>query len=122
MRILLLVLILSATTLAHHGSSDYHVDREITVSGTVKEWRWSNPHTWVYLTVKTPGATEEWDGEGPPLTWAAQRGWSSATLRAGEEVSLVMFPSKREARAGLIKRVRRANGDVLEVSRPWLAR
>jgi hypothetical protein len=122
LRLLLLVLLLGAPLSAHHGSSAYHVDREITITGIVKEWRWSDPHTWVYLTVKGSGGTEVWDGEGPPLTWAAQRGWSSATLKNGEGVSLVMYPSKREARAGLVKRIRRANGETLDVSRPWLDR
>ena len=121
MRSLLLVLLLSSPLAAHHGSADYDTDREVVVSGVVKEWRWTNPHTWVFLTA-TGSAAEVWDGEGPPLTWAAQRGWSAATLRAGESVSLVMYPSKRNARAGLVKRIRRANGDVLDVSRPWLDR
>jgi hypothetical protein len=118
---------------AHHGSADYDVAREITITGTVREWRWMQPHTWVVLSHlrqdpsgQTPrnggGVVEVWSGEGPPLTWAAQRGWSASTLRAGETVSLVMYPSRREARAGLVKRIRRLDGEVLEVSRPWLDR
>ena len=108
---------------AHHGSADYHVDREITVTGVVSEWRFTNPHTWIYVTAVTPdGTREQWDGEGPPLTWAVQRGWSSTTLRAGEEVSVVMYPSRRERRSGLVKRIERKNGETLPVSRPWLDR
>jgi hypothetical protein len=113
--------LLGGVAIAHHGSADYHVDREVTVTGIVKEWRWSNPHTWLYVTVRTSsGGTEEWDGEGPPLTWATQRGWSASTLRAGEEVSVVMYPSRRTRTAGLVKRIRRAGGEALVVSRPWL--
>jgi len=121
---ILLALVLFAVGLsAHHGSADYQTDRDITITGVVKEWRWTNPHTWVLLAVRnTAGGREEWQGEGPPLTWAAQRGWSSSTLRAGEEVSLVMYPSKRGERTGLVKRIRRAGGEVLDVSRPWLDR
>jgi hypothetical protein len=122
MRLIPLVfLTLTASIGAHHGSADYHVDREVTISGVVKEWRWTNPHTWVYLTATTAdGSVEEWDGEGPPLTWAVQRGWSETTLRTGEAVVLVMYPSRREPRAGLVKRIERRNGEVLSVSRPWL--
>jgi hypothetical protein len=106
---------------AHHGSADYHVDREVTVTGVVREWRWTNPHTWVFLDARAPGGTlQQWSGEGPPLPWAAQRGWSASTLRAGEEVSVVMYPGRREARSGLVKRIQRANGEILLVSRPWL--
>ena len=115
------VAVLAADVAAHHGSAEYHVDREVTVSGVVAEWRWTNPHTWVYLT-STDRATrgQKWSGEGPPLSWAQQRSWSNATLRTGEEVTLVMYPSRRDAHAGLVKRIRRANGEVLVVSRPWL--
>ena len=44
--LLVLIVALTASVSAHHGSADYHVDREVTVAGVVKEWRWSNPHTW----------------------------------------------------------------------------
>ena len=116
-----LALVCVASLHAHHGSADYHVDREVTVTGTVREWKFSNPHTWVYLTVTRPGGgVEEWDGEGPPLQWASARGWSSATLRIGEKVRLVMYPSRREPHSGLVKRIERDGGETLLVSRPWL--
>jgi hypothetical protein len=123
MRHAFIAVILFTTALsAHHGSADYHVDREVTVSGIVKEWRWTNPHTWIDVTVtKADGSVELWDGEGPPLTWAAQRGWSATTLRAGEQVSVVMYPSRRAARSGLVKRIERPRREPLLVSRPWLA-
>jgi hypothetical protein len=105
---------------AHHGAADYHTDREVVVSGTVKEFRWANPHVWVYLTVSKGSAMEEWNGEGPPLTWAQARGWSSATLKPGARVRLVMYPSRSDARGGLIKRIERDGADTLVVSRPWL--
>jgi hypothetical protein len=123
MRLLMLlgVVVLTAEVAAHHGSAEYHVDREVTVSGVIQEWRWTNPHTWVYLRAAgAPDRQATWSGEGPPLSWAQQRGWSKDTLRAGEEVTLVMYPSRQDARAGLVKRIRRANGELLVVSRPWL--
>lgn len=103
---------------AHHGSAAYHVDREVVVAGVVKEWRWSNPHTRILLTAADGRV---WDGEGPPLSWAQQRGWSGTTLRAGEAVSLVMYPSRTDAHAGLVRRIDRKTG-ALDVSRPWLER
>jgi hypothetical protein len=105
---------------AHHGSADYHVDREISVSGIVTDWKWTNPHTWVHIEVNRPGKSEAWNGEGPPLQWAAARGWSAATLKRGERVRLVMYPSRSDARGGLVKRIERDGGETLLVSRPWL--
>jgi hypothetical protein len=117
---LLAVFVMVAAAGAHHGSAEYDVGREVTVEGTVTQWRWSSPHTWVSLSVSRPdGSTDKWSGEGPPLQWAEARGWSKATLKPGERVRLVMYPSRREAHGGLIKRIERASGDLL-VSRPWL--
>jgi hypothetical protein len=117
---LLASLLLAAAASAHHGSASYDVTREIAVTGVVTEWRWTNPHVWIYLSVGGRDRTEEWNGEGPPLSWAQQRGWSSATLHKGEIVSLVMYPSKTDPRGGLVKRIEREGGEVLVVSRPWL--
>ena len=104
---------------AHHGSADYDVGREVTVEGTVREWRWSSPHTWVFLTVAGSNGPAEWSGEGPPLQWAEARGWSKATMKPGDRIRLVMYPSRRETHGGLIKRIERAGGNLI-VNRPWL--
>ena len=108
---------------AHHGSAAYHTDREVTVSGRVAEWRWTQPHTWVMLTAPRPGGGEDrWELEGPPLSWAQQRSWSAddaarRRIRPGRGL-----PRALRARGGLIKRIVRANGETLPVSRPWLDR
>ncbi len=118
---LAIALLLTTPLQAHHGSAEYHVDREVVVAGRVKEWRFTNPHTWVYLTVTRPdGTVEEWNGEGPPLQWATSRSWSATTLKAGETVRLVMYPSRRDPRGGLVKRIDRDGREPLLVSRPWL--
>ena len=31
--------------------ASYDVTREIAVTGVVTEWRWTNPHVWIYLSV-----------------------------------------------------------------------
>jgi len=117
---LLLVVVMATVVETHHGSADYDVNREVTVEGSVTEWRWSSPHTWVMLKVaRSNGPAEAWSGEGPPLNWAEARGWSKTTLKPGETVRLVMYPSRREAHAGLVKRIERGSGDLV-VSRPWL--
>jgi hypothetical protein len=119
---LVAALLIGVAADAHHGSADYDVAREIAVSGVLHEWRWTQPHTWVVVSVTAAEKTERWDGEGPPLVWAQARGWSLQTLKSGERVTLVMYPSRRRPRSGLIKRIQRANGDPLVVSRPWLDR
>lgn len=107
---------------AHHGAAAYDTGRDVTVRGRVAAWRWTQPHTAVTLVTARPGGGDErWELEGPPLSWAQQRGWSADTLRQGEAVEVVVYPSRSDAHAGLVRRIVRANGEVLPVSRPWLS-
>jgi hypothetical protein len=93
-RSLIVAAVLAATVgvaSAHHGAAAYDTAREVTVTGRVREWRWSQPHTWIYVEVREPnGRTVLWEGEGPPLSWARQRGWSEQMFRRGDELTLVM--------------------------------
>ena len=104
----------AAPALAHHSNSAYQVDQIITLTGTVKEWRWMNPHTWLYLTVKgADGKEQEWAVEGRPPSILGRAGWSSTVLKPGEVVTVHASPSKNGAPAGIIARVTKADGTVL---------
>ncbi|HEX5049642.1 MAG TPA: DUF6152 family protein [Gammaproteobacteria bacterium] len=114
-RIMLLAAALtSSAALAHHSNSAYQVDKIIELKGTVKEWRWMNPHTWLYLTVKGPdGKDQEWQIEGRPPGILSRAGWSKTILQQGEVVTVHASPSKNGAPVGIIARVTKADGTVL---------
>ena len=100
--------------LAHHSNSAYQVDKIITLTGTVKEWRWMNPHTWLYLTVKDEnGKAQDWAIEGRPPGILGRAGWSATVLKPGDQVTVHASPSKNGDRTGLIARVTLADGTVL---------
>jgi hypothetical protein len=100
--------------LAHHSNSAYQVDQIITITGTVKEWRWMNPHTWLYLTVKgEDGKAQEWAVEGRPPGILGRAGWNSTVLEPGEVVTVHASPAKNGDPVGIIARVTKADGTVL---------
>jgi hypothetical protein len=100
--------------LAHHSNSAYQVDKIITLTGTVKEWRWMNPHTWLYLTVKgADGKEQEWAVEGRPPGMLGRAGWSGTILKPGDQVTVHASPSKNGDPVGIIARVTLADGTVL---------
>jgi hypothetical protein len=100
--------------LSHHSNSFYRVDQIITLKGTVKEWRWMNPHTWLYLTVVgEDGKQQEWAVEGRPPGILGRAGWDSTILQAGETVTVHASPAKNGDRVGIIARVTKADGTVL---------
>jgi hypothetical protein len=99
---------------AHHSNSAYQVDQIITLTGTVKEWRWMNPHTWLYLTVEgEDGKVQEWAVEGRPPGILGRAGWSSTILVPGERVTVHASPAKNGDPEGIIARVTKADGTVL---------
>jgi hypothetical protein len=99
---------------AHHSNSAYQVDEIITLTGTVKEWQWSNPHTWLYLTVENESGTEqEWAVEGRAPGVLRRAGWDSEILKPGETVTVHASPSKDGRPIGIIARVTKADGSIL---------
>ena len=107
--------ILSAfSALAHHSNSAYQVDKIITLEGTVKEWKWMNPHTWLILeVVGADGKKQEWAVEGRPPGILGRAGWSGDILQPGERVTVHASPAKNGDPEGIIARVTKADGTVL---------
>jgi hypothetical protein len=109
----------AASAAGHHGVSTYDMQREVVLAGTIKEWRWGNPHTWLFLSVTAAdGKLEEWSIEGAPPNWMTGQGWTTTSLKAGEKVSIRMHPSRVESRGGILMEVHQSDGKVLKVNRP----
>jgi hypothetical protein len=90
------------------------VDQIITLEGTVTEWRWSNPHTWLFMTVVGEDGTEvEWAVEGRAPGILGRAGWHPTVLAPGETVTVHASPAKNGEPIGIIARVTKADGTVL---------
>ena len=116
--VLVAVSLITGTSLlfAHHGTSEYDMNKEISLAGSVKEWTFTNPHSWLTLTV-TPdrGGQEEWSIESAPPSYLTTQGWSVSTLKAGEKLTALVSPKKGEVRKGILLEVKRSSGETLIV-------
>jgi hypothetical protein len=98
----------------HHSNSAYQVDEIITLVGVVKEWRWSNPHTWLYMMVEAEDGEEvEWAVEGRAPGVLGRAGWDRSVLEFGETVTVHASPAKDGSAVGIIARVTKADGTIL---------
>ena len=112
------VLLCTVPALSHHSNSAYQVDKVMTITGVVKEWKWSNPHTWLYLTVDEKGEKVEWAVEGRAPGVLGRIGWDRTILKPGEKVTVHMSPAKDGSKVGIIARVTKEDGTILGNSGP----
>jgi len=98
----LLVSALAAPALAHHSFAMFDAAKTITVTGTVKELEWTNPHSWLRVIVmdQATGRPMQWAFELGPPARQIQRGWKPDSLKPGDTVTLDMHPLRDGSRGG----------------------
>ena len=87
---------LSAPAFAHHSFAMFDFQKTVTLDGTIKEFQWTNPHSWVQIMVKNPetGKLEEWSIEGGGPAGLAKQGWKRTSLKPGDKATIVVHPLK----------------------------
>ena len=81
-----------ASAAAHHSGAMFDAQKSITLHGTVKDFRWGNPHCWIQLLVPKDGVDQEWSVEMGSTTQLYRSGWRPRTLRDGDKVTVVVHP------------------------------
>ena len=113
------ILLSAVSVTAHHSNSAYKVEQVMTITGIVKEWKWSNPHTWLYLIVDDQKEGKvEWAVEGRAPGVLGRIGWDRTILKPGEKVTVHMSPAKDGSKVGIIARVTKEDGTILGNSGP----
>lgn len=83
------LLLAPGTLSAHHGEANYDTTKVVSVTGTVTEVRFINPHALVFLDVKgDKGDTEKWTGEAQSPANLVRNGWNINTIKVGDIISL----------------------------------
>lgn len=88
-------------TNAHHGTAGYDMDRVATLTGTVSEFDWSNPHVVIYMDVKKDnGQIEHWTIEMAAPIHMSRFGWSKTSMKPGDQIVAETHPAKNGASIG----------------------
>jgi Family of unknown function (DUF6152) len=98
---------------AHHSFATFDVTKLVTLVGTVKEFQWTNPHTWIFITVPKDGGAEDWEIEGGPVIGLKRDGWSKDSIKAGDKITLVVHPKRDGSHGGSFLQATTADGKVL---------
>jgi hypothetical protein len=99
---------------AHHGNASYGHAKELTLKGTVTEWDWLNPHTFLKMDVKDDdGKIVNWVVEWNAPSSLINNGITRITFKPGDEVNVLVLTPDNGAPIGRIQKVTLANGKTL---------
>ena len=109
-----LMLASAGAALAHHSGAMFDATKEVTLQGTVKEFQYTNPHSW--LVVNIPDATgkvTEWSFEAEGPSTLLRAGIKKSSLMPGEKVTVKGHPLKDGRPGAGLMNVTKADGTVL---------
>jgi len=105
---------LSVPAFAHHGTAAFETSRTITMKATVTDWFWANPHCFVKFDYKNDkGEVEHWVVETSNPPDMMNKGWTIHTLKAGDEITVTVFPVKNNKTVGRLITVKLPGGQTL---------
>lgn len=104
-----------AGLVAHHSfSTEYDGTKTFKFSGAVSKVEWTNPHVRFYVDVKDEkGAVTTWNMELASPSALARNGWTSRTLKVGDQVSVEGYAAKVAPNRGNVRSVITADGRSL---------
>ena len=108
------MLMVATAAWAHHSGAGVDRTRTVTITGIVKEFRWTNPHSWIDLEVTDAKGTALWSIEMNPPPYLVRSGWKSSTLKPGDKVSVTLNPIRTGEPGGIFVSVTLADGKVLD--------
>src|SRR5688572_2321018 len=85
-----------AAASAHHSFAVFFdSSKEVTITGKVTAFRFTNPHGTIVLAVTdAQGRVREWRAETNAPVVLTRRGWTRSSLKAGDEITIEGWPSR----------------------------
>lgn len=118
MRTLILIAVLAdvaapAIVRAHHSFAMFDLTSQLTMTGTVTSFQWSNPHAYIELDVPGTSGVRHWTIELGSPSILMQAGWTFKDLKYGDHVTVVVNPLKSKKQGALLSKITMPDGRVL---------
>jgi hypothetical protein len=101
---------------AHHSFAMFDRKVETVLTGTVKEFQWSNPHAYIQVISDQDG--NNWSIEGGGVNGLMRSNWRPKSLVPGDKITVHMHPLRNGAYGGELMWVKKADGTILGDGRP----
>src|ERR1700684_2913235 len=91
----------ASPVMAHHSFDMFDMTKQVTLTGTIKDFQWTNPHTWTWIDVPNDkGGVDTWGIEGMSPNFLGRRGWTKHPLNPGDKVTVTIAPLKEGKMGG----------------------
>ena len=106
------LLLSSLPMLAHHSfAAEYDSAKPVTLTGTVTNVEWMNPHARFYIDVKDEkGAMANWELELGSPNGLMRQGWTRNSLKKGDVVTITGSLAKDGSKLANARTVKLADG------------
>ena len=105
---------LATPALAHHSGAMFDPTKTVTLEGTVKEFQYTNPHSWLVVNVPdASGKVTEWSFEAEGPSTLLRAGIKKSSLMPGDKVTVKGHPLKDGRPGAGLMNVTKADGTVL---------
>jgi hypothetical protein len=112
---LVILLSIASQAFGHHGSGAYDMTKMITVTGTVTDVQFINPHVLISLQSRDDaGKLANWQGELTSPNHLARFGWTRNTVKVGDQVTFSGGQAKSGATIMWIRKIVK-NGQEISV-------
>ena len=87
--------------------------KKVTLVGTVTEFVWANPHCQIYFDVTDDnGNIAHWGAETTTPAMLKRNGWTKDSMKAGNKITITVFPSRFGTTRGFLANIVLPNGEV----------
>lgn len=101
--------------LAHHSVAMFDMAHTVRMSGTIKVFEWTNPHTVIWF-VTDDEKQALWPVETTSPGNLMRSGWTKHSLNPGDKVTVALHPLRDGRNGGALESVTLADGTVLSMS------
>jgi hypothetical protein len=109
------LLVAAGAAVAHHSTAMFDMQHTVAITGTVTQFDWTNPHTFIFMEVMntTTGTSESWSVEGMSPIYLSRNGWTRHTLKPGDKIGMEVHLLKDGRKGGFCSTVTLPDGKKL---------
>jgi len=109
-----LALLTAVPASAHHSMAGFDRTKTVSLNGTVKQFKWANPHAWIELEIPDgKGGVMSWNVEMTSPAVLIRAGWKSSIIKPGDKVTVAAHPQLSGEPGGIFVSLTLADGKTL---------